>query len=63
MLFPFMTFYGYLKAPASLHLLAFPAQAKPVRLESAGASALFNFNPDDKTETQGIIGVSSVEVC
>ncbi len=44
--------------PASLHLLDFAAQAKPVRFVRAGASALhtlpFSFNSDVATGTQEI---------
>ncbi len=45
--------------PASLHLLVFEAQAKPVWFESAGASALHtlpcDFNPGDARD-RNLIG-------
>ncbi len=49
-------------SPSITAYIGFAVQAKLVRFESAGASALFSFNPDNKTETQGIIRASSTEV-
>ncbi len=53
-------------SPDVATFIGFSAQAKPVRFESAGASALkshtFGFNPGGATGTKGI-GVCLAEVC
>ncbi len=54
-------------SPGVAAFIGFAAEAKPVRFESTGASALhtlpFGFNPDDTmARTQGI-GVLSAGVC